>query len=296
MITVGTESCESSDLNVIIPWLLDKARFTKNVTTDNLDLYREAMVHILKSHGNDPKDAFNGVVNMFRTMRQVAKLPGVNKLTDAYKGKSCVIALTGPSLTKQIPHLKKIWRNTCLIAPDVSLSILESHGIYPHYVLALERGEETATCLQGKHQSTCIIAPLVPRSFYEKYDGPIMIAYRDLHHFFWLPFQKGILRSRGIVGNMCFDFATYAGFSEIYLIGADHAFAGGQTHATGMQFGEDQKPSRANPCYVEGYYGGEVESAYIYKYAREVLEIQVQGHNVYNCTEGGARIKGVVNK
>ena len=38
MITVGTESCESNDLSVIIPWLLDKARFTKNVTTDNLDL------------------------------------------------------------------------------------------------------------------------------------------------------------------------------------------------------------------------------------------------------------------
>jgi hypothetical protein len=299
VIEIDGEKFESQNLNEVIEWLDKGGKFVKSWKTDTPALHAEAVQHLLIKYGNCPKDSFIGTKHMFQTMKHFSKLPGVKELKDCYDGVPCVIALTGPSLTKQIPHLKKIWQNVCLIAPDVSLSILESHGIYPHYACAVERGEETTECMKGYHSRTsAVIAPVVPPSFYREYGGEIIIAYRAFDHLKWLPFDKGWLNSTGIVGNMCFHLAEYMGCSEIIIIGGDHAFNEKQTHADGMQFGEEQAPARQGLCKVAGYYGEEVLSSYIYKYAKECLEGQIANSKakVFNSTEGGALIEGAWHK
>ena len=60
------------------------------------------------------------------------------------KPKTAIVVSTGPSLTKQIPLLKKIKDHVTIISVDASFPILEKHGIKPDFATVLERVPETA--------------------------------------------------------------------------------------------------------------------------------------------------------
>jgi hypothetical protein len=233
---------------------------------------------------------------MFRTVEQIRTTPGINLLKDSFKDKPCIIALTGPSLAKQLPLLKE--QKCLIIAPDVSVSILERNGIQPHFTCAIERGECTTEETRGKHKAYLIVMPVVPQSTYDEYDGPKLIAYKKIDHFGYLPWERGVLTNPGIVGNMCFSLAIHLGCSPIVLVGADHAFVGRQTHSEGMREGTEMAYLQDTRMRVKvpGYYGGEVETAEPFLSAGRNIGAEAKGHVVWNCTEGGANIENCLNK
>jgi hypothetical protein len=269
--------------------------------TDTPSLLESCIKHLLVRFGNSPKDSFIGLQNMLRTVEQIRTTPGVNLLKDSFKGKPCVIALTGPSLNKQLPLLKK--QRCLIIAPDVSASILEANGINAHFVCAVERGECTTEEVRGKHKAHLVLMPVVPKSTYDEYDGPKIVAFKKIDHFGLIPWDRGLLHNPGIVGNMCFSLATYLGCSPIVLIGADHSFAGAQIHANGMKNQEEaavQMRDERIRVKIPGYYGADeehrVETAEPYLSALMSISDEARHHVVWNCTEGGANIPNCTNK
>jgi len=82
------------------------------------------------------------------------------------------------------------------------------------------------------------------------------------------------------------------------LIGQDLAFApDGKSHATGHAFAQADEY-----LYVKAYGGeGEVRTTYIWDKFRNQFEADIEQSNkkditTYNCTEGGARIEGSIEK
>lgn len=299
MIQIKQDTFEGNDFQECLQWLEQDGRYIHWLTaeTDTPELLEDCMKHLLYRYGNDPKDSFVGLENMLKTMDEIRTTPGINLLKDAFVGKPAILALTGPSLTKQLPHLKQ--QKGLIIAPDVSVPILESNGIQPHFMCALERGECTTECTKGKHKAYFIVAPVVPNSTYAEYDGPKLIAYRKIDHFKYLPFDRGTLDNPGIVGNMCYALAKYLGCSPIIIIGGDHAFEGRKTHADGMADAELMENIHADATKrvkVEGYYGGEVETAEPYLSAMRQISFDAKETETWNCTEGGAYIDNCIHK
>ncbi|EMB8232342.1 motility associated factor glycosyltransferase family protein, partial [Campylobacter jejuni] len=72
---------------------------------------------------------------------QMITHPSYKELLSKRKGISdtAIIVSTGPSLTKQLPLLKKYANKATIFCADSSYPILAKHGIKPDYVLSLER-------------------------------------------------------------------------------------------------------------------------------------------------------------
>ncbi|HEG2627219.1 TPA: motility associated factor glycosyltransferase family protein, partial [Campylobacter coli] len=93
------------------------------------------------SHGNDPLDALQGIEQFVYNLPQMITHPSYKELLSKRKGISdtAIIVSTGPSLTKQLPLLKKYASKATIFCADSSYPILAKHGIKPDYVLSLER-------------------------------------------------------------------------------------------------------------------------------------------------------------
>ncbi|WP_141045535.1 motility associated factor glycosyltransferase family protein, partial [Campylobacter coli] len=95
---------------------------------------------------NDPLDALQGIEQFVYNLPQMITHPSYKELLSKRKGVSdtAIIVSTGPSLTKQLPLLKKYASKATIFCADSSYPILAKHGIKPDYVCMLERTEITA--------------------------------------------------------------------------------------------------------------------------------------------------------
>ncbi|EOH3956302.1 motility associated factor glycosyltransferase family protein, partial [Campylobacter jejuni] len=115
-------------------------RFHEDVLELNKKLVQDFKDSIL-SHGNDPLDALQGIEQFVYNLPQMITHSSYKELLSKRKGISdtAIIVSTGPSLTKQLPLLKKYASKATIFCADSSYPILAKHGIKPDYVLSLER-------------------------------------------------------------------------------------------------------------------------------------------------------------
>ncbi|EAL1675079.1 motility associated factor glycosyltransferase family protein, partial [Campylobacter coli] len=115
-------------------------RFHEDVLELNKKL-AENFKNSIVSHGNDPLDALQGIEQFVYNLPQMITHPSYKELLSKRKGISdtAIIVSTGPSLTKQLPLLKKYANKATIFCADSSYPILAKHGIKPDYVLSLER-------------------------------------------------------------------------------------------------------------------------------------------------------------
>ncbi|EJH6898144.1 motility associated factor glycosyltransferase family protein, partial [Campylobacter jejuni] len=115
-------------------------RFHEDVLELNKKLVQYFKDSII-SHGNDPLDALQGIEQFVYNLPQMITHPSYKELLSKRKGISdtAIIVSTGPSLTKQLPLLKKYASKATIFCADSSYPILAKHNIKPDYVLSLER-------------------------------------------------------------------------------------------------------------------------------------------------------------
>ena len=75
----------------------------------------------------------------------------------------------------------------------------------------------------------------------------------------------------------------------------------GSSHSKNYQHGEHFEEGTYEDVFeIEGYGGGRVKTHFIWNMFKFFLEKQIdtlgQKHTFYNATEGGARIKGMIEK
>ncbi|ELV9763927.1 motility associated factor glycosyltransferase family protein, partial [Campylobacter jejuni] len=289
-------------------------RFHEDVLELNKKL-AENFKNSIVSHGNDPLDALQGIEQFVYNLPQMITHPSYKELLSKRKGISdtAIIVSTGPSLTKQLPLLKKYANKATIFCADSSYPILAKHGIKPDYVLSLER------------------IPLTSEFFnndFGEFDKDILFVLKSYVHPHTTKYlQKNnrnfILTSRpssfieninlcpyGYVGygpsvaHMAYEFATHLNYKNIIFIGQDLAYAkDGFSHTKDYKNldkheGHFRRDKGKFQCLAYGG-NGKVESSEIWTMFRFFLQDTISRNIIsttYNCTEGGARIEGTIEK
>ncbi|EDH3609909.1 DUF115 domain-containing protein, partial [Campylobacter coli] len=220
-------------------------RFHEDILGLNKKL-AENFKNSIVSYGNDPLDALQGIEQFVYNLPQMITHPSYTKLLSKRKNLSdtAIIVSTGPSLTKQLPLLKKYASKATIFCADSSYPILAKHGIKPDYVCMLERDEIVAECFNNDfgefdkdivfivksvtHPHTIKYLQKNNRAFILVSTYASFIQYLKLDYFGY--FNMGFS-----VAHMNFLLTIHLKYKNIILIGQDLAYAkDGQTHSQGF--------------------------------------------------------------
>ncbi|EOJ7825677.1 motility associated factor glycosyltransferase family protein [Campylobacter coli] len=292
-------------------------RFHEDILGLNKKL-AENFKNSIVSHGNDPKDALQGIEQFVYNLPQMITHPSYKELLSKRKGVSdtAIIVSTGPSLTKQLPLLKKYANKATIFCADSSYPILAKHGIKPDYVLSLERIPLTSEFFNNDfgefdkdilfvlksyvHPHTTKYLQKNNRNFMLVSTYASFIQYLKLDYFGY--FNMGFS-----VAHMACYLSLHLNHKNIIFIGQDLAYAkDGFSHTKDYKNldkheGHFQRDKGKFQCLAYGG-NGKVESSEIWTMFRLIFENDINyfqkffNITTYNCTEGGARIKGTIEK
>ncbi|MEB2791963.1 motility associated factor glycosyltransferase family protein [Campylobacter upsaliensis] len=287
------------------------AREQKEVLALNSFLMEGFKKSILKQ-GNDPKDALQGIRQYVYNLASMIKNPSLKELLEKRKAKfkSCVIVSTGPSLTKQLPLLKEVQERVVIFAADSAYPILMQNDIVPDYVCMVERTDFTAEFFKHDFgnkddKTTFLLASLVhPNAieYLEKRGRNYILIPKHLNFAQYVDLKAFSLLSSAVsVAHMAFAIALELEFKELVFIGQDLAYNDvGHSHPKDYQHSANYESEAYEKIKVVAYGGeGFVESHEIWIFFRQILEDLVKyvvSAKIYNATQGGARIEGMIEK
>ncbi|HEE9541695.1 TPA: motility associated factor glycosyltransferase family protein, partial [Campylobacter coli] len=292
-------------------------RFHEDILGLNKKL-AENFKNSIVSYGNDSTDTLQGIEQFVYNLPQMITHPSYKELLSKRKGISdtAIIVSTGPSLTKQLPLLKKYANKATIFCADSSYPILAKHGIKPDYVLSLERIPLTSEFFNNDfgefdkdilfvlksyvHPHTTKYLQKNNRNFMLVSTYASFIQYLKLDYFGYFNMGKS-------VANMSYLLTEYLNYKNIILIGQDLAYAkDGFSHTKDYKNldkheGHFQRDKGKFQCLAYGG-NGKVESSEIWTMFRLIFENDINyfqkffNITTYNCTEGGARIEGTIEK
>nr|AJA55556.1 hypothetical protein QZ67_01469 [Campylobacter jejuni subsp. jejuni] len=289
-------------------------RFHEDVLELNKKLVQYFKDSII-SHGNDSTDTLQGIEQFVYNLPQMITHPSYKELLSKRKNLSdtAIIVSTGPSLTKQLPLLKKYANTATIFCADSAYPILAKHGIKPDYVCMLERTEITAEFFNHDFREfdkdicfiiKSVVHPNAINYLTKKTDNFTLVStyasfinYLKLDHFGY--FNMGFS-----VAHMACYLSLHLKHKNIIFIGQDLAYAkNGNSHPDDYQNSATYESKAHEPILTKAYGGkGEVKTHHVWLMFKQNLEQDIEkiqkylDTKVYNCTEGGARIKGAIEK
>ncbi|MGJ9167365.1 motility associated factor glycosyltransferase family protein [Campylobacter jejuni] len=287
-------------------------RFHEDVLELNKKL-AENFKNIILRNGNDPKDALQGIEQFVYNLPQMITHPSYKELLSKRKNLSdtAIIVSTGPSLTKQLPLLKKYASKATIFCADSSYPILAKHGIKPDYVCMLERTEITAEFFNhdfGEFDKDIVFicAGVVHPKAIEYLKGRnLVITQKVLAFPYYINLKDFSYAAVGLsVAHTLSYLATHLSHKNIIFIGQDLAYAeNGNSHPDDYQNSANYESQMYEHILTTAYGGnGKVETHSIWLLFKNWFENEMipntrkMGITTYNCTEGGARIEGTIEK
>ncbi|EAK2020248.1 motility associated factor glycosyltransferase family protein, partial [Campylobacter coli] len=281
---------------------------------NNINL--QTIKYLTLKKGTDPLDAMIGIEQAIWNLPQMFKHYSYKELLNKRKNlsKNAIIVSTGPSLTKQLPLLKQYANKAIIFCADSSYPILAKHSIKPDYVLSLERIPLTSEFFNNDFgdfdKNILFILPGLthPNSikYLNKFKKDYMLVAR------YLPFTISLeLKENGYIGggmsvaHSAYELAILLKCENIILIGQDLAYSKeGKSHTDDyVNLSLHEKDFEQNKGrFTTTAYGGKgmVESSEVWTLFRKIFENYAINNqtkiNTYNCTEGGARIEGTIEK
>ncbi|EAL7450605.1 DUF115 domain-containing protein [Campylobacter jejuni] len=286
-------------------------RFHEDILGLNKKL-AENFKNSIVSYGNDPLDALQGIEQFVYNLPQMITHPSYKELLSKRKGISdtAIIVSTGPSLTKQLPLLKKYASKATIFCADSSYPILAKHGIKPDYVCMLERTEITAEFFNhdfGEFDKDVVFicAGVVHPKAIEYLKGgnrKYLIMPRYLYFPIYIKLNKYFyfLYNTPSVAHMSYFLSALLNHKNIILIGQDLAYAkNGNSHPDDYQNSANYESQMYEHILTKAYGGKEeVKTHEAWIFFKQILETMIIKYSIttYNCTEGGARIEGTIEK
>ncbi|EKS1606763.1 motility associated factor glycosyltransferase family protein, partial [Campylobacter coli] len=194
---------------------------------------------------------------------------------------------------------------------DSSYPILAKHGIKPDYVCMLERTEITAEFFNhdfGEFDKDIVFicAGVVHPKAIEYLKGRnLVITQKVLAFPYYINLKDFSYAAVGFsVAHTLSYLATYLSHKNIIFIGQDLAYAeNGNSHPDDYQNSANYESQMYEHILTIAYGGnGKVETHSIWLLFKNWFENEMipntrkMGITTYNCTEGGARIEGTIEK
>lgn len=272
----------------------------------NKDITRAFSQNVV-SHGNSIDDLLIGTKQHIENLPHMLTNYCYTNLVKKRHGlmDTAIIVSTGPSLDKQLETLKKFAPYVSIISVDASYPILARNGIKPDYVTSIERMIPTSTFFEKKHpgfdDNINFIVASVTHSQTVKNILPrrLVLTMRPQQEEKMFRLNKyGYLGVGHSCANMAYQLAYVLGHKNIVFIGQDLAFGkDGASHAKGHTIAQPDEN-----LYTTAYGGeGEVRTTYVWmlfknQFENDIEQAKLEDIKSYNCTEGGARINGTIEK
>ncbi|EHG2418253.1 motility associated factor glycosyltransferase family protein [Campylobacter jejuni] len=283
-------------------------RFHEDVLKINHKLAQNFKNFIL-SYGNDSTDALQGIEQFVYNLPSMITHPSYKELLSKRKNLSdtAIIVSTGPSLTKQLPLLKKYASKATIFCADSAYPILAKHGIKPDYVCMLERSEFTAEFFNhdfGEFDKDIVFicAGVVhPKATKYLKGRNLVITQKVLSFPYYIDLKDFSYAAVGFsVAHMACYLSLHLKHKNIIFIGQDLAYAkNGNSHPDDYQNSATYESQAYEPILTKAYGGkGEVKTHEVWIFFKQMLETMIIEYSIptYNCTEGGARIEGAIEK
>lgn len=234
-----------------------------------------------------------------------ASLKVINKYYDC----PVIVASGGPSLTKQIPKLKEIYQKVVIIASGSTINSLLVNDIEPDYIVTVDGSINNYEHFRNikNIKSQLIYALTSQYKIQDEFTNTkfAFVDYTNIDYKNHIESIYGIdlplINGGGSVANFAFSIASYITSGPIAVIGQDLAYTNNESHAKGNKFySEIDKNYKEKRKFfeIEGYYGDRVLTDYAFYSMKKRFEVinRALEHesNVYNCTEGGAKIEGMI--
>ena len=181
--------------------------------------------------------------NSYANMHRLAQLAGIASLENAARLYPACILAAGPSLASVLPFLPQLRERSLLICVDTALRACLRCGIQPDVIATADPQYWNSRHLSGLVSPDSLLlteiaaypsvfrffcreirlfsSPYPPGAYIEKHGAPL-----------------GSFSAGGSVASSAWEFARFAGCSEIYAAGLDLGFPQGQTHVAGSLFEE----------------------------------------------------------
>ncbi|MCI7247889.1 MAG: DUF115 domain-containing protein [Campylobacter sp.] len=286
--------------------------YTSDMSLINENMTKAFMQH-LRIAGNDSTDSMIGVNHTtlhIPDMLEAIPLSHIKKQRGK-KTKTAIIVSTGPSLDKQLELLGIAQSHATIISVDASYSILKAHGIKPDFVTTMERAELTAEFFNSPVSAFddeiifCATTLTHPNTVKYLKGRNSSYIFRPLPYEFGFDDEDfGYLCDGPSAAHFAFDLAAYLEHEKIIFIGQDLAYGKNRsTHAVGHTARTAAEKDKMQGTEYATAYGGDgmVETMMTWNLFRQYFEADIvkikslyKNLQIYNCTEGGARIAGTI--
>ncbi|WP_346353480.1 motility associated factor glycosyltransferase family protein [Azotosporobacter soli] len=274
-------------------------------------LVRQALKALRFYHVNKTtQDSFRvlWLINFWRNLRQ-AEID-VSEMRGVFEGRPAIIVSAGPSLGKNIGLLERLKEKALIIAVGSSISILESHGITPHFRVAIDGVKENELIFKNVATEKCplIYSGYAYHPMIENYQGPKIHMSLTGHLLPNYLFEKAewqclTVRSGFSVANVAMDMLQQLKCSTIILLGQDLCYTEGRMHAHGAWDGEFDDKYVNEEVETVNQFGEKVYTDRLFLGMKLVFEKILEMHKrdataatVINATEGGLKIEGMLHK
>ncbi|EAH7564304.1 DUF115 domain-containing protein, partial [Campylobacter jejuni] len=260
-------------------------RFHEDILGLNKKL-AENFKNSIVSYGNDPLDALQGIEQFVYNLPQMITHPSYKELLSKRKGISdtAIIVSTGPSLTKQLPLLKKYASKATIFCADSSYPILAKHGIKPDYVCMLERTEITAEFFNhdfGEFDKDIVFvcAGVVhPKTIEYLKNKTFIITQKILAFPYYINLKNFCYAAVGFsVAHMSYFLSVLLNHKNIIFIGQDLAYAeNGNSHPDDYQNSANYESQMYEHILTEAYGGKkEIKTHEVWIFFKQILEAMI---------------------
>lgn len=241
------------------------------------------------------------ITNLMNNIEAIKTSYDIRQHKEKYKGIPAVIVSAGPSLNKNIEHLK--YFKGLILCMGRSSTALTQIGIKPDILVSLDPTDLVyETFMDNKGSDTPLITIGEGNDLVVKHNQGIKYFLKgpsDMEEKLLGINCLERIPSGGSVANFAASVAEYLGCSPIVFIGQDLAYTDNKEHASMCVSSIDAEDAGRNRIYqyVEGYHGDQVVTDMtLLKYLRW-FEVFISEHPdtlFINATEGGAKIQGTM--
>lgn len=234
---------------------------------------------------------------------QALRDPGINELLNTYNNKPFILVSAGPSLTKQLPLIREMKCKTDVMICSVgtALRALISNGINPDYVMVSDPSDQIIKQFEGVNTEELKLFYLSTANYnaIKHFKGQRYIVYQEEYtdaRNIANSYNGPTIQTGGSVATSLLEVIVKLGGKTIALVGQDLAYTNDKTH---MELAPTVEQISNNFQYLEidDYYLKErvktSKNLSIYrKWFENYVKYKSSNYKFWNCTEGGAHIKG----
>jgi hypothetical protein len=271
----------------------------------------------LKTQSAKSKTFYN---NIYRNYSNLISSAGITSLKNALTNIPAIICSAGPSLDKNIQHLKTKRNNFLLISVATALNPLTENGIFPDFVVAVDPEDTTVNFFDlqnNSKKSWLLYNPVIPSTIPDTFPGKRLAYDSSVNLAQWLQKhmgEKGSLDKIFSVAHAAFQFARYIGCGPIIFIGQDLSFSKKRLHSRNSYYYRQQE-DKVNKFETMEYLAQEnfhlyssnlLEKLDIFDqkttttmsmdtYENMFANSMDENSRTFNATEGGIGISGLKN-